>query len=106
MALWKKGQSGNPKGKFKKGDVPNPKGRPKNPFPALIRKKSKNGKLIARKMWNTFMNTNDADIRHKYGIWLRDTGWGRPVEQIRALNENGDEIPFVPVVYVPAKKRS
>ena len=29
------------------------------------------------------MNTGDPDIRHKYAVWLRDTGWGRPVEQVR-----------------------
>ena len=104
MGKWLKGKSGSPSTQFKRGNKANPKGRPPNPFPALIRNKSQNGRLIVKKMWDTFMTTKDENMRHKYGEFLRDTGWGRPVQQIDTIAGDG-ETAFIPVVYVPAKKR-
>jgi hypothetical protein len=86
---------------FKKGQSGNPSGRPANPFPALIRRATKDGELIV----NTALNLLKRGRSEKTRAWacefLRDTGWHRPVQGVRGMDDDGNSIPLT-IEYVSA----
>ena len=44
--------------------------------------------------------------KKNYAEFLRDTGWGRPIQNIAPLGEDGEERIFVPIAYVSTDTKS
>jgi len=84
----------NPGKKFKPGQSGNPSGRPKNPFPALIREATQDGKLIVDKVLKLFKKTQSEKTLLWCAEFLRDTGWSKPVQGIRGVDEDGNSAPI------------
>jgi len=85
---------------FKPGQSGNPNGRPKNPFGELIRAKTNNGEEIVDKALSVLRTSRkNAEILHA-AEWLRDTGWHKPIQGVRAVDDEGNDIPMV--LFVPS----
>lgn len=83
---------------FVKGKSGNPLGRPKDPFGALIRAKSKDAKVLVDKAF-TLLDSEDEDIQIKALHWLSDRGWGKPAQAVELSGKDGGPITVTCVKY-------
>lgn len=88
---------------FPKGVSGNKSGRPRNPFGELIRKETKDGKELVDKALSIMRNSDDDDVILKALVFLRDTGWGKPVSTLELKDAEGRDVMYPAVVYLPGK---
>lgn len=91
-------------GQFKPGQSGNPGGRPKNPLSELIREKTNQGQEIVEVALKSLRSEKKSDQQWACEF-LRDTGWHKPIQGIRSVDENGDDVSPA-IVFVPAGKKN
>lgn len=87
-------------GKFKPGQSGNPGGRPTNPFGELIRKKTKDGEEIVDKVLEVLRKSKKNSEILWAAEWLRDTGWHKPIQGLRQVDGEGNDV-LHPIQFVP-----
>lgn len=75
---------------FQKGSTLNPNGRPKNTMGAYIREVTQNGRVIVDKVMAILTSTQSPKIALHAAEFLRDTAFGRPIQNIEARVEGTD----------------
>lgn len=92
---WKRGAENEGRAtQFKPGTSGNPGGRPKNPFPALIRENTKDGHEIVATVLRVLRKSKSDKSRMWAAEWLRDTGWHKPVQGVRGMDDDGNDAPL------------
>ena len=79
---------------WKKGECGNPGGRPKSQFDAYIREQTMDGKELADKALNIMRTSKDNRIVIDAMHYLADRGWGKPMQAVGALDEQGNLVPY------------
>jgi hypothetical protein len=83
---------------FKPGESGNPDGYAKNPFPKLIREATDNGGELVNGVLEIFRKSKSEKLKMWAAEWLRDTGWHKPVQGLRSMDEDGNDAPLA-IVY-------
>lgn len=79
---------------FRKGQSGNPGGQPKNPFPALIRRETNDGEEIVRRVLGVLRRPRSQRMLMWAAEFLRDTGWHKPVQGLRGMDDDGNDAPI------------
>ena len=68
----------------------------------MIRLKTKNGKEIVDTVYHVLKHSLSGRLRIHAAEFLRDTGWGKPVQKIDPIGDDGETM-FIPITYVAVK---
>jgi hypothetical protein len=87
------------KGRFVRGVSGNPAGRPKSRLPELIRQKTNDGQVILDAVFKILTKSHSDRARMQAAEFMRDTGFGKPAQQLEHGGLGGGPIIVEPVRY-------